>query len=317
MSSGIKFWGIKFLSKQSECAASCSEASWWSEWGKKYRNGRIVSCGRGERGFERDDSCVIADYTGRNCRLHCVYRGADTLSLNTHHHPPFMWFLFFLFFFFFFFVLPCNLCNFPNSHGQENRFNRLLNQIILPHSLSRTFRLYPSIFVIPSKKACVSVAAGGDECVSRPTAALSAFLWAANTFAVSLALLSLLHVSCPHPIPTTPNLAGVSSPSPGAISMSGPVGGGDKATRIGLTPAAPSTFAAFTPSSGAVSVTSPTPSSLFLALVWPFRVLKMTNFTYLLNYTAPRLWAMCVMKDEEEEEEGKKRWTAEGASIFV
>lgn len=30
---------------------------------KKYKNGRIVSCGWSE-GSERDDSCVIADYTG-------------------------------------------------------------------------------------------------------------------------------------------------------------------------------------------------------------------------------------------------------------
>lgn len=64
---------------------------------KKYKNGRIVCCGR-SGGSERDDSCVIADYTGtlflffpRNCRLYSVCSsrqclGNDTLSLKTCHH---------------------------------------------------------------------------------------------------------------------------------------------------------------------------------------------------------------------------------------
>lgn len=66
----------------------------------KCKNGRIVSCGRRE-GFERDDSCVIDDYTGTLLFFPteiagysvCSSRqsfGNDTLPFSSCHHPPFM-----------------------------------------------------------------------------------------------------------------------------------------------------------------------------------------------------------------------------------
>lgn len=64
---------------------------------KKYKNERIVSSGWSDR-FERDDSCVIADYTATfyffsSQKLQAVQcLGTDTLSLKTCHHRLFMQF---------------------------------------------------------------------------------------------------------------------------------------------------------------------------------------------------------------------------------
>lgn len=48
------------------------------------------------------------------------------------------------------------------------------------------------------------------------------------------------------------------------------------------------------------------PFLFFLPLVFPFKVLKMTNFAYLLNYSAPRLWA-CVSVCHEKGGGGRVR----------
>lgn len=62
---------------------------------KKYKNERIVSSGWSDR-FERDDSCVIADYTATffsSQKLQAVQcLGTDTLSLKTCHRRLFVQF---------------------------------------------------------------------------------------------------------------------------------------------------------------------------------------------------------------------------------